>query len=476
MLRPYTLPFLGKTLFYNQLAKFNVKIVKERLNTIEPHNLIYPYQNSKEDSPEFTKIKFVRKLSPAERKVQEKIDFEKLKRKIAEEAAIEAAGGRKDEGAPKDRLFEAGQQPKWRTYDRITTKELYYYPKIAELHQYNSRKTSYLKDFIGPFPIQEESVSKLIDECEADLVKSIGAPVLSFVNPEFDADEEIAKLESVKKNLYALAAKIPKLNYRLYPNIAINLAFRLKYKKDFAGIWSAMQTELWKVMHNIGTQDILRLEYAWTAYHPKCGDPKMHKAFANIICQDLPGLDLNEVLHVYHAFRNTHYPQIHNAVYNQLITSDYSKTLAADPDAIANLLYTYVNCRLDKYDRKRHRLTLEELKEAQKLVEKYFDTIVESLPNMSPDALVRLCLALNITRIENFKDLHFKIERHIPKILDKLDAFHVANILYSFSKANNGLSAGKDSFYKALEPFVVKFFDQMNGHDQSRVYYAYAQR
>ena len=65
--------------------------------------------------------------------------------------------------------------------------------------------------------------------------------------------------------------------------------------------------------------------------------------------------------------------------------------------------------------------------------------------------------------------------------MDKIDEIHVGQLLYAFSKGNNGFSVGSQEFYHALSPYVNKIWSKIGNLTKSRVskiinekiYYAY---
>ena len=60
--------------------------------------------------------------------------------------------------------------------------------------------------------------------------------------------------------------------------------------------------------------------------------------------------------------------------------------------------------------------------------------------------------------------------------IDKLDAYHVTNILRSFSHSQENKQFGKDKTFYNLEPTVLKNIDSLSDRDLSSLMYAYSVR
>lgn len=63
---------------------------------------------------------------------------------------------------------------------------------------------------------------------------------------------------------------------------------------------------------------------------------------------------------------------------------------------------------------------------------------------MNLETITKLSLSVALIRNDYYGDVILRISRNVLKNLDKIDSFQLASIIYSFSKMNNGKSAGKD--------------------------------
>jgi len=467
MLRISNLRNLGKFLVQRPVAAF----------TSEPNKIKYSWEGLTEHNDKYEKVKYTPPLKGQMKRKKEQEAFEQLKQAIQKKMEKEISGEteKKQETKTRDDVFAEGETPEVRRYDRVRIKELYFTPRLDNLHAYNNRKNSYLTEFQGPFEIHDERVTTLLTSIEKRLTEVLKAPITNFQDPEFSAAEVQQNDPQVLQSLNELREVIKKTNYRLFPNIAMFLSCNLRYKEDFAGVWEAMEQELFKVLHNMSSIEIAKLKFALGGSFPKAGSPKLHRALLDLAREDLNGMNASELLHTFHAFRLLAKDRIYTKIVDQFMKRGQT-LVKGDPDAVANLLYTYANCRQKKHQRLVKRDPIEELREANALLDQLLPEIEEAIPKMSLEALTRLSITMLLVRTKDYNDIIIKIDRTIRKKAAELDAFQTANIIYAFSKMNEGLSGGKAELFQELEKNVLKFKSEFNDLELSRIFYAYAKR
>lgn len=467
MLRLKGLRPIARLLFEKPIANYE---------TSQPRKVVYSWQENTENNDKFQKWKYVRGAKKKREGDTEQLDFEALKRKITEKAEQEMRGTVKvEEKVVEDDAFTSADMPPVRKYDKIVAKELYYIPRTENLREYNNRKNSYLTEFQEPFEIHDDRVTSLLSAIDKRQTELLGLNIQDIHDPDFIAAEAQKSDAQLVELLTQLRDVIPKTNYRLFPEIALYLGSKLRYKDDFAGVWDAIEAELFKVLHNMSTIELAKLRYGMAGTFPKAGSPRLHKALADLILEDLPTVGASELMHIYHAFRLMRTDKVHTKVLNQLLLR--GMVLVKDqPDLLANIVYTYANCRIKKHQRRVLRDPKEEKIEANKILDYFFPELEVAIPNMSTDALVRLTLTLMLARTKQYNDLINKIDRQVRKRAGELDAFQTANFIYAFSKMNDGSMAGKPEFYKELEKNVAKFQKDFNDLEMSRIFYAYTSR
>ena len=376
--------------------------------------------------------------------------------------------------SPKDELYDEHPQAT-RKYDKILTKELYWQPRSEETQEHIRRKISYLTEFTGPFPISDQNIQNLIDSIEAKLLPLLPKPLDKITDPNFSVADIYKAHPEFHESFLQLTLLIKKANYKLYPNIALQLSQRLRYKEDVFGLWKEFETELMKFLPNYPTIDIAKLGYAVAGFFPKAGSTMLFQTLRNIAVQDLSGATLKDILHLYQAFRLSGSTTVHEGIISQLKTRG-PKLVQGSPDDVANVIYTYANCRAKKHQRKRRRIANEELFEAYDVMQLFEKEILEAIPEFSAESLTRFSLALLIMRLNNIEDMLLELEIAITKQAAKLDAFQVSNLIYAFSKINNGQPYGQESLWKALEAQVKKNWKGFSNLEKSRIMYGFTAR
>ena len=468
MLKLTNLRNISLSLFQRQIRSFTAN---------EPNTIVRSWENIPDNNYQYEKISYVVPLKGRLKAKKKKLEFEKLRRKIIERMEQEQSGKSQkvEEVKETDVLFEEEENPTPRKYDRIVGKELYYIPRINNLKAYNDRKIAYLTEFQGDNEIHDERITSLLQAAEKRLTEVLNASVANFQSPEFDASEVQRQDSQVVEALEKLRDLIPKTNEKLYPNIALYLAQNLRYKEDFSGVWEAIEEGAMKNLHNYSTIDIAKMKFALAGTFPKAGSPRLHKALLDIALQDVPTASASELMHLFHAFRLMNRPKIYNKIVEEFLSKGvvFAKN---DPEIVANLIYTYANCKIKKHHRSKIRDPIEDVREGNQLLEYLLNDIEAAIPKLSLDGLLRLSLGVMLIRTADFRDIAIKIERIVRKRVAELDAFQTANFIYAFSKMNNGASAGKAAFYTDLEKNVFKYQKEFNDLEKARIFYAYSSR
>lgn len=443
---------------------------------VQPNNLVRSWEEIPDNAWQYEKIKYTVPIQGRLRKKKEKLEFEKLRRKIIERMEYEQSGRpeKVEEAKDTDVLFEDHEIPAPRKYDRVIGKELYYVPRIDNLQTYNSRKTAYLTGFHEQ-EIHDERIASLIKSIDQRLKEVLNGSITDFQDPDFDPTAVLRQDAKVVELLHEIREAIPKTNSKLFPQIALSLGNKLRYKEDFAGVWEALEEQLFKVLHNYNSMEIAQLKFGLAGTFPKAGSPRLHKALRDLALEDIPRAGLTELMHIFHAFRLLTQQDVFNSVIQQFLSKGIV-LVKNDPESVANLIYTYANCRTKKHLRSKVRDVTEESREANQLLDYLLPEIENAIPKLSSDGLVRLSLGLMLMRTAEYNDIVLKIERAVKKKITELDAFQTANLLYAFSKLNDGASGGKASFYTDFEKNVLKYQKEFNHLEKSRIFYAYTSR
>ena len=110
------------------------------------------------------------------------------------------------------------------------------------------------------------------------------------------------------------------------------------------------------------------------------------------------------------------------------------------------------------------------------LLSHYEEDLKECVQYLDAEHLTRLSQALYLLKSTEYETIFWRIEERVNELKDKLDAYHVTNILRSFSKSQQNKTNGKDKTFYNLEPIVLKNLDKLNDRDATHLMYAYSVR
>ena len=374
-----------------------------------------------------------------------------------------------------------GEDPVWgtekpveRKYDRIRVKELFWISRSEKHFKDSNRRLGYLVDFVGPYVIHDAEIMESIQSIRSKTPEAIA----NDASPESGLERVYMEDKEIVEIFKKLKVQIMKSHYKQLPNIALSLTFDLRYRNDVYKIWSYIEKEFFQNLHHFSLLEIAKIRYALAGIMPKIGSVPLHKACVDLCQQEIKQANIYDVQYLYTAFKNLNKNKVHKFFYNELISrkEEAASLVKQDPDLIANLIYTYANSRIAKRFRDLIRSTDEDVKEAEKYIDTFYDDLMASFNKMSLEATVRLSVAFTILRVENYIDVLTRIQKKVLENLDKMDAFLVSSILYSFSKFSKGRAEGDLKFYNQLTGLVERFWPEFTDKDKARIFYAYTAR
>ena len=381
----------------------------------------------------------------------------------------------KDDSEVFEDALWGNEKPIERKYDRILLKELFWISRNDRYYKESDRRINYLKEFVTPYVIHDAEIVETIKQIKSKTPEKF----LNETSPEFQIETQVYKNDKEIPLLFEqLKTKIMKTHYKQLPNIALSIAFDIRYKKDQFKLWTLLEKEIFQNLHHYDLLEIAKIRYAMAGVMPKIGSPAFAKACIDMIKQEIKQANIYDILYIYTAYKNLTKDKLHSILYKELIErkSEVLSLMKQDPDIIANILYTYANSRIKKFNRRLVREKDEHIKEAIKLIDLYLEELMKNFDNISLESVSRLALAFTVLRLDNYLDVLFKIQTKLLANLDKLDYFLVASFLYSFSKFNNGKSSGDLKFYNQMTELVEKFWPEFSNKDKSRIFYSYTTR
>ena len=112
------------------------------------------------------------------------------------------------------------------------------------------------------------------------------------------------------------------------------------------------------------------------------------------------------------------------------------------------------------------------------LVAIYEDDLCEAGEEADAEHLTRLAQAMYILKTGGYENIFWRIERRANELAsqDKLDIYHVTNILRAFSRSQNNRMCAKDKTFYNLEKAVLQNLDSATDRELSHLMYAYGIR
>ena len=130
--------------------------------------------------------------------------------------------------------------------------------------------------------------------------------------------------------------------------MGLALSFKLRYNKDIFGIWAMIENMFRESLHHYSTLELARMKYGSCTIFPKSFSLKTSKAINDIVFNELHNVrDMNELIHILHAFRNV--SSLQN--YNKLIEEICKRTLKNTLEAV-HLLFVFSHAKYPNYKRK----------------------------------------------------------------------------------------------------------------------------
>ncbi|KRX01650.1 hypothetical protein PPERSA_03734 [Pseudocohnilembus persalinus] len=447
---------------------FKVKITEDLINV---KDVEYPFNKEEKDviSPKKPAF-FAQTFKKRQLEAKQKKEFILYQQDLRNQQQQDKKQVQTKETVEKEFLWDQGV-PQSRPYDNVQNKELTYIYRDSKYFERSNKMISHLTAFQTPQQIHDQEIRNLIDE-----IKKIATPeTINNSSVDFIVEEFYQQNKEITNKLVDLKNLVQKTNYKLLPAIGLALSYELRYKIDFAGIWTEYVKILEKNIHHYTLLEMAQIRYALAGNFPKIGTPTLHKAIQDIIQNELHLCTVTDLLHIMHAFRNLKNNKIYKKIVNEIINR---KSEIKTPNQLAEIIYTYASCRIKTANRNKFRLENEELIEAQKLIEFFLENLNASILKMDPPALVKLATAFAVLRLPaHYQDILRRIEKAAISKKNEFDSVYLAQLFYAFSKIQNGQGYGSPQFFEEFQPLVKKFFNKdFTNNEKAKILYAYTFR
>ncbi|CAD8073093.1 unnamed protein product [Paramecium primaurelia] len=345
-----------------------------------------------------------------------------------------------------------GENPPIRYFERLVAKDLFFNYRSPRFAEYNNRKNDFLSN-----PSVHSEVKNLIQE-----IKQASTVQLSRIyHPNYFIEDHYKKLPDL---FTKLKEAVSQANFKEIPKIAWMLQSQLLYKEDIYKIWEVIENIVKPQIHHYSVDELILLKRGLATTYPKAGSYELHNLIYNLVSQEKLNVDQTiEALYAFRTFNNDKYAKV---LIDNLITllPEYKN----NHSKLAQAFYSIANNLPKKHLRAKSYDVTANDKYRLNVMNAFVGPLKEGKYNM--DDITRILLGISILKVPNFNDLIFLLENQ----LQEPDEYQLVHILYALSKGNNGIQTGTNETYKYLEQFVLKYFDQYEHLEKSRIYYAYS--
>jgi len=116
--------------------------------------------------------------------------------------------------------------------------------------------------------------------------------------------------------------------------------------------------------------------------------------------------------------------------------------------------------------------------EIDELIAHYEDDLQETCGHLDEEGITRLSQVMYLLKTKKYENIWWRIENRVHDLAEsgKLDAYHITNILRSFSKSQDNQMSGSPKLFVHLEPLVLEHLEEFSLRDLGHIAYAYSIR
>ena len=176
--------------------------------------------------------------------------------------------------------------------------------------------------------------------------------------------------------------------------------------------------------------------------------------------------------HIMQGFRNKENKGLYQRVRKTLV--DRKDQLKLKDEELINLFFMFASSKPRNFGNYRV-YAAEDLDE---LLAFYEHDLCEAAENADAEHLTRVAQAMYILKTRDYPNIWWRIERRANQLAseDKLEPYHLVNILRAFSRAQQNSLAGSEKTFVHLEKYVLKSLGELSARDLTHVMYAYGVR
>lgn len=199
------------------------------------------------------------------------------------------------------------------------------------------------------------------------------------------------------------------LHYKELPKLVMRLAKDLAYRKDVQGLWREIEMTINNALHMFSSTELITMYYAMNFKFPKACSQPTREAVLKLIMDDFDLLTVEELLFFIMTNANNRKLKIFESWMAAVKTRKDEILRSADqkgPEILVNFFYAYVIARIPPFDRKTRGIEQNAVKEANEVFEMFAERIVDQFDKLSINAVYRLGVALENSKIQNVNEVY----------------------------------------------------------------------
>ena len=271
----------------------------------------------------------------------------------------------------------------------------------------------------------------------------------------------------------------PKLNYDQLVDLTLYVA--LEAKINDRGVWRALEQSALDNLHLFSLKQLCQLQWASAQLKPKQMSARTSTLLTKQALEQIGTCSALDLCYIMQGFRQKSSKDDYYRVREAMVKRKsqlFPKGVQTEEDRnmMINLLFTFASCRPKHH--KFGQMKLYEEQDLDELVAIYEDDLCEAGEEADAEHLTRLAQAMYILKTGGYENIFWRIERRANELAsqDKLDIYHVTNILRAFSRSQNNRMCAKDKTFYNLEKAVLRNLDSATDRELSHLMYAYGIR
>ena len=232
---------------------------------------------------------------------------------------------------------------------------------------------------------------------------------------EYDRTEVFREQQKLVEDL---KEEVKKINVEYLSQLVFEIGSVAQMKTNVGNIYQDIEERVFKHLHTFSIEQLSLVKCGLTSVSPKYGSPHLHKAIDDLVAEHIQNhkLTLDQILHLYHAYR-THINKTFDSLFRNQLISAHNQVLhifnhQTDPDVVPNVLYTYLNNRIRNAQRVKFREDNQDLDQLNLVFNTYLPLLNSSISTMTIRGLIRTLSVINLSKTDQL-NVYSQIEHQL---------------------------------------------------------------